>query len=81
MVDRSYSRLYRAPGSAAQPVRGSKLDHYRYWLYVVVFDSTTPARRHWSACRTPFDKLLAKHRASSMFTIAAAALMKVMERP
>ena len=50
----------------------------RYWLYVV-FDCATPGPT-LIRVQNPFDKLLAKHRASSMFTIAAAALMKVMER-
>ena len=50
----------------------------QYWLYVV-FDCATPAPT-LVRVQNPFDKLLAKHRASSMFTIAAAALMKVMER-
>ena len=50
----------------------------RYWLYVV-FDCATPEPT-LVRVQNPFDKLLAKQRASSMFTIAAAALMKVMER-
>ena len=50
----------------------------RYWLYVV-FDCATPAPT-LVRVQNPFDKLLARHRASSMFTIAAAALLKVMER-
>ncbi len=50
----------------------------RYWLYVV-FDCATPAPT-LVRVKNPFDKLLAKQRASSMFTIAAAALLKVMER-
>ena len=50
----------------------------RYWLYAV-FDCATPAPT-LVRVRNPFDKLLAKHRASSMFTIAAAALLEVMER-
>ncbi len=50
----------------------------RYWLYVV-FDCATPAPT-LVRVQNPFDKLLAKQRASSMFTIAAAALLKVMEQ-
>ena len=50
----------------------------RYWLYAV-FDCATPAPT-LVRVRNPFDKLLAKHRSSSMFTIAAAALLEVMER-
>ena len=46
----------------------------RYWLYVV-FDCATPAPT-LVRVRNPFDKLFAKHRASSTFTITAAALLK-----
>ena len=49
----------------------------RYWLYVV-FHCATPAPT-LVRVQNPFDKLFAKQRASSMLTITATALLKVME--
>ena len=50
----------------------------RYWLYVV-FDCATPAPT-LVRVQNPFEKIFAKQRASSTFTVTAAALLKVMER-
>ena len=50
----------------------------RYWLYVVL-DCATRAPT-LVRVQNPFEKIFAKQRASSMFTITAAALLKVMER-
>ena len=50
----------------------------RYWLYVV-FDCATPAPT-LVRVQNPFEKIFAKQRASSTFTVTAAALLKAMER-
>ncbi len=50
----------------------------RYWLYVV-FDCATPAPR-LLRIQDPFDKLLAKSRESSEYTISAKSLVEAAEQ-
>ena len=50
----------------------------RYWLYVV-FDCATPAPR-LLRIQDPFDKLLARSRESSEYTISAKSLVEAAEQ-